>query len=108
LPEDAGVYDSLPAALGDGTKDGEVIRFLYAVTGEQMPEKTVVWIALYADSQLNELTPATLVMESDQIHELEIDLTEKADIDSIKIFQVRTDMYSPLWFAAKWSESSEF
>lgn len=101
-PEAAAVYENLPAAISEGVQEGTVVRFLYAPVQEQQPQNTVVWLALYEDGCLVELREQALSMQTDQIHELEIDLADRMHVDAIRIFQLSTDGYSPLWFAASW------
>lgn len=95
-------YDRLPAAISGGVRDENAVRFLYAAISGQMPENTVVWIALYADGQLVELREAALNMEIHQLHELEIELSSESAVDTIQIFQLHTDTFSPLWPVSVW------
>ncbi len=95
-------YDCLPAAISGGVRDEQAVRFLYAAISGQMPENSVVWIALYTDGQLVDLREAALNMETHQIHELEIELSSESAVDTIKIFQLHTDTFSSLWPVSVW------
>jgi len=106
-PEEATVYENLPAAISEGVQEDTIVRFLYAPVQEQMPEKTTVWLALYDDGRLVEFREETLCMETDQIHTLEIDLADQLNVNAVKIFQISTENFSPLWFAASWQGTEQ-
>jgi len=101
-PETNEPYDHLPVAISEGVLDDTVIRFFYSPVQEEMPEKSVVWLALYDDGRMVELRQESLCMEIYQIYTLEIDLAARLNIDAVKVFQVQTDSFSPLWFSATW------
>ena len=65
-----------------------------------------VLAALYAKGKLVELRTVELIMESGQIQKLEIELPSH-DIDCVKIFQLNTAAFEPLWFASCWSNSEQ-
>ena len=107
-PLEKGDYTMLPAAIGDGCKseDEDTVSFIYAPTSEQMPQSSTVLAALYAKDKLVELRTVELIMESGQIQKLEIELPSH-DIDCVKIFQLNTAAFEPLWFASCWSNSEQ-
>ena len=56
----------------------------------------------HQNSRLVGVQEEALCMDTDQIHTLEIDLADRPNVNGIRIFQLSTERFSPLWFAASW------
>lgn len=101
-PNAAAEYDTLPAAISAGMFHGDTVRFLYAVTGTQLPPNTVVYAASYAGETMRSIQQVSLTMQPEELHSLE--LVRGSDIDCIKIFQCSSSTFAPLCPAAEWSK----